>query len=273
VSIIASNGDILHLGGSLSAGTVLLDANGVDGDVGTSGARILTNADLVHASASGTGEIGISDSNGAIFGALTTEGGGIDMLSSNTSTVSYAFSNGGNITLATTAGNLSIGIVSAGTGAANFTVAGSGNILDANWTDLNVSAAMATFDTATGNVGTAGDPIEYKAGTQLTTTSVGGSVFLTEFVPDDGTEEVGGLLLKDGRITGGDNISELTASLYGEESDGSEESGGEEEEEEDKDSTETYAAENVASQEAPIEEAPESDTPAVEEQTFAPCGV
>lgn len=270
--LYASNGDILSNSSVIRAGTVLLTAGGADGDIGVSGTKLNTNTTYLSATATGTGEIGINDTGGSIFTLLQTAGGTIDVTAGGASTVPFASSNGGNITLSATAGDLSIGVVSAGTGNISLIVTtGANHILDANGGLLNISANLATFDTVGGNVGSSSDSIEYQAGTSLNTAPVGGSVYLSEFVPPSSTTSAGGLLLTDNKITGGDNINELTGSLYGEESGGSEEGG--EEEEEDKDSTENFSAENVAGEGASVEEAPESDTPAVEEQAFAPCGV
>lgn len=156
VTVTVRNGDILQSGApTLTGNQVTLTAGGSDGDVGTSVDKILTTAGKLIATATGTGDIFLTESNGATLSA-TTAGGSVDAT--------------------TTTGNWSVNTISAGAGAVSLTAtAGSINddIADAV-TDITANSLTLTASAAGQGVGTANGTLDTVVGSLASTVGSGG---------------------------------------------------------------------------------------------------
>lgn len=108
VTLEAQDGDILDAGSAITGNTLTLTAGGADGDVGETGAVLNTTATSITATATGTGEVVITESDGATLTNITTAGGAITVIS-NTGDLSINTVNAGagNVSLTATAGTLS----------------------------------------------------------------------------------------------------------------------------------------------------------------------
>jgi len=157
ITLTALAGDLLGGVASSVAGAIVnLIAGGADGDVGQTGAAINTTATTLNLTGTGTGEINVTESNGATVGATTDSG---------------------NINVTTTTGDLSVGTVST-TG--NMTLSAlAGDILDAT-SNLVGNIINLIAGGADGDIGTTTNKINTTAGTLNLTGAGTGDVFVTE---------------------------------------------------------------------------------------------
>jgi hypothetical protein len=277
LEVTAVNGDILKGTGTVGAGTIHLTAGGADGDVGTLGNRISTQAVSLSAFATGTGEIGILESNAVDLDFLFAINGPINVTTNGNTNIYLAFiasdSDANDINITANTGNISLGDVLTGGSASDVKIqATNGTITDMNDIFLNVQGDVVTF-VSLGDTGSATDPVEVLYNNLVTTGVTPGIPYVTSYVEPDIYEILAGLNFLNGRIEGGDNIEELTTSLYGEESTETLDEGDEEEEtEEESVNTESIGA---AAQTTDIS-APETvseEIPALSPKTLSACKV
>ena len=157
VSITASAGDIVRTAGSVSGNVLTFTAGGADGDIGTAGTPIQTSGTTINFAGAGTGEVAITESNGATVSG-TTGSGAINLISTTGDwTIGGNVTTTGNATLTASAGDIAR---TAGTV--------SGNVL------------TFTAGGADGDIGAVGAPIQ-TAGTTISFTGTGtGEVAITE---------------------------------------------------------------------------------------------
>ncbi len=158
VNLVAVGGSILDAGSSITAFSLLLIAGGADGDIGQSGSSLNTNADFIDATASGTGEIFITESNGASVTSLITGGGAISVTS--------------------TAGDLFVGVVNSGAGNVTLT-ASSGDLLDAG-SAITGNVVSLNAGGADGDIGDLGSPLNTTVSSINAAATGTGEIFITE---------------------------------------------------------------------------------------------
>ncbi|HTL71127.1 MAG TPA: filamentous hemagglutinin N-terminal domain-containing protein [Candidatus Eisenbacteria bacterium] len=264
LSVSAYDGNIVDSSSSIVAGDVTLYASG---NVGTLTNKINVDASDVTALAGAGIGLNLTHAGGNI--AILEADGVITVSATNGLTVPFAQiindDDTKDININAATGDLSIGIIKTGGLAGDVTLTSAfGSIFDANAGDLNVKTDQLTFSAINGTVGTSADPIEAKYN-GLTATS---PFFVTK--AEGNTTTVGGLTLTDGRLSGGENVSSLEGSLYGEQDS---ESTDEESQDEEKEAAPVNAAAESTGA-PPVDEAPApEDTPPVEAETFSPCGI
>ncbi len=148
VTLAASNGDVTdtNADSSVTGTTVNLAAGGADGDVGTSTRRIMTTAGTLNLTGAGTGDIFVTESNGATVGA-TTGSGNIDVRTTTGDLTLGTISTTGNVTLTALAGDLLGGVASSVAGVIVNLIAGgadgdvgqSGAAINTTATTLNIT--------------------------------------------------------------------------------------------------------------------------------------
>ena len=157
VNLTASAGDLVRTGGTVSGNAVTLVAGGADGDIGAAATPILTSATTLSFTGTGTGEVAVTESNGATVSG-TTGSGAINLISTTGD-----WTIGGNITT---------------TGSVNVT-ATAGDLLESTGT-IGGNAVTLVAGGADGDIGVAGTPI-LTAATTLSFTGAGtGEVAITE---------------------------------------------------------------------------------------------
>ena len=160
VNITATAGDILRSGAAAVIGgdTVTLTAGGADGDLGASGNALLTSGMAVVFTGTGTGDVNITEANGANVSGSTDDGA---------------------ITLTTTTGSWTVSSTGVGT-TGNVTItASAGDILQSGAADITGNTLTLSAGGADGNLG-AGNAL-LTSGTTIVFTATGaGAVNITE---------------------------------------------------------------------------------------------
>ena len=161
VTITATAGDILRSGVAADiTGTVLtLTAGGADGDLGASGNALLTSGAAIDFTGAGTGDVFITESDGATITGATGSGG---------------------VTLTTTTGDWTINSTGVDT-MGNVTItASAGDILQSGGADITGNTLTLSAGGADGDLGDSGNEL-LTSGTTIIFTGTGtGDVFITE---------------------------------------------------------------------------------------------
>ena len=168
VNVTASAGDILRTGAtsSVNGNVVTLTAGGANGDIGSSVSPVLTAATTIAFTGTGTGDVFIAESdNAAISGSTGT----------------------GDITLVTTGGSFTLGLVSTSAAVGTVSIDASDAILDGNLGANNIVALGALLISGTG-VGTVGDKLDTTIVNLEADGGLGGV-----FISDAGTLNIGGV--------------------------------------------------------------------------------
>ena len=161
-NITAISGDILRSGaGALITGAALtLFAGGADGDLGAAGTPLLTTVDSIVFTGGGTGDVFITESNGASINGSTGSG---------------------DVTLITTTGDWTVDSTGVDTAGDVTITASAGDILTSGGAaEISANLLTLTAGGADGDIGAIGSPI-FTAATAISFTGTGtGEVLITE---------------------------------------------------------------------------------------------
>ncbi len=146
VNMTASAGDILRSAGTVGGNALTFTAGGADGDIGVVGAAIQTAGTTINFTGAGTGEVAITESNGATVSG-TTGSGDINLVSPTGNWNVNAIATTGNVFLTASAGAITdangaaVNITSGGFVAVASTGIGAGNPLETSVTSLEAQTA------------------------------------------------------------------------------------------------------------------------------------